>query len=275
MLYDVDDAVDEVVAIREAGLTGGVLLPMDGTEGGVEPLHCPEYEPLWAMCEDLEVPVHRHASEPSTSPEPDRPELIAIGMAEYGFWNHRGLAHLVFSGVFERHPRLRFVFAETGIHWVPGHLQELDGVYGMGKSDRDGTLRGVMREAVAPLRLAPSEYFRQNCYIGASTLQPWEMADRHEVGVGRIMWGIDYPHAEGCFPFAREAMRLTFAGVPEPEVRAMLGETAAEVYGFDLEQLRPIADGVGPTVAEVAEPLTEVPRVPEDTYGAVFDGAVR
>jgi predicted TIM-barrel fold metal-dependent hydrolase len=195
-------------------------------------------------------------------------------MAEYGFWNHRGLAHLIFAGVFERHPRLKFVFAETGIAWVPQHLQVLDGVYGMGKADRDGTLRGVMREAVAPLRLTPSEYFRQNCYIGASTLVPMEMAARHHVGVDRIMWGIDYPHAEGCFPYAREAMRLTFVEIPEPEIRAMLGETAADVYGFDLEQLRPIADRVGPTVAEVAEPLTTLPRVPEDTYSAVFDGAV-
>jgi predicted TIM-barrel fold metal-dependent hydrolase len=274
MLYDIADAVDEVAAMREAGLTGGVLLPMDGTEGGVEPLHSPEYEPLWDVCEELGVPVHRHASEPSTSPDPNRPELIAIGMAEYGFWNHRGLAHLIFAGVFERHPRLKFVFAETGIAWVPQHLEVLDGVYGMGKSDRDGTLRGVMREAVAPLRLTPSEYFRQNCYIGASTLLPMEMEARHHVGVDRIMWGIDYPHAEGCFPYAREAMRLTFVDVPEPEVRAMLGETAAEVYGFDFARLQAIADRVGPTVAEVAEPLTTLPRVPEDTYSAVFDGAV-
>jgi len=100
------------------------------------------------------------------------------------------------------------------------------------------------------------------------------MAARHHLGVNRIMWGIDYPHAEGCFPYAREAMRLTFVDVPEPEIRAMLGETAADVYGFDLEQLRPIADRVGPTVGDVAEPLATLPRVPEDTYSAVFDGAL-
>jgi hypothetical protein len=35
----------------------------------------------------------------------------------------------------------------------------------------------------------------------------------------------------------------------------MLGENAAELYGFDIEALRPLAQRIGPRVAEVAEPL--------------------
>jgi len=273
MLYDVEDAAEEVRWIREAGLTGGILLPMDGTEGGTEPLHSPDYDLLWSVCEDLDVPVHRHASEPSATPDSKHPELIAIGMAEYGFWNHRALAHLVFAGVFERHPRLKFVFAETGIGWVPGHLQQLDGVYAMGKAQRDGTLRAVMREAMAPLSLTPSEYFQRHCYLGASILQPTEVPVREQVGVDKIMWGVDYPHAEGCFPYAREAMQLTFADVPEDEVRRMLGATAAEIYEFDYDALQVIADKVGPTVAELQQglPPERWPRVPEDTYSSVFE----
>jgi hypothetical protein len=42
----------------------------------------------------------------------------------------------------------------------------------------------------------------------------------------------------------------------------MLAGTAAELYGFDLDKLRPIAERVGPTVAEVAQPLTELPAKP-------------
>src|SRR5947209_6854384 len=48
MLYNIDDAVSELQAALEAGLTGGVLLPPDGTEGAVVPLYRPELEPLWA-----------------------------------------------------------------------------------------------------------------------------------------------------------------------------------------------------------------------------------
>jgi hypothetical protein len=38
-------------------------------------------------------------------------------------------------------------------------------------------------------------------------------------------------------------------------VALMIGGNAARGYGFDLEALRPVADRIGPTVAEVAQPL--------------------
>ena len=271
MLYDIEDAVHEVRALRAAGLTGGVLLPMDGVEGASVTFHSRDYEPLWAACEDLGVPVHKHASEPTADPDSSRPDLIAIGMAEYAFFNHRALAHLIFSGVFERHPKLRFVLTETGSGWVPQHLTALDGIYTTGKANAQGTLKPILAAAMEPLTMLPSEYFARNCYLGASLLLRAEAEQRYEIGLDRIMWGVDYPHAEGCFPYSREAMRFTFAGVPEPEVRMMLSETAAKVYEFDLDHLQTHADRVGPTVAELAEPLLEFPRVPEDTYSAVFD----
>jgi predicted TIM-barrel fold metal-dependent hydrolase len=270
MLYDVEDTVAEVTAAREAGLMGGILLPMEGTEGANEPLYSPDLEPLWAVCEDLGVPIHRHASEPCTFPDPDHPELIAIGLAEYLFWNHRALAHLIFAGVFERHPGLTFVFAETGSGWVPGHLALLDSIYQDGKRRR-GLLRPMVHETVAKLSMSPSEYFRRNCYLGASLLAPEEAANRDQVGFDRIMWGVDYPHAEGCYPYTKEALRLTFAGVPEDELRMMLSGTAAKVYGFDLDSLQAVADRIGPTVSEAAQPLEKLPRVPDDTWALVFD----
>jgi hypothetical protein len=54
-------------------------------------------------------------------------------------------------------------------------------------------------------------------------------------------------------------MRLAFADVDEREVRMMLGENAAGLYGFDLEQLRPIAEKLGITPALVRQPLEEIP----------------
>jgi hypothetical protein len=69
------------------------------------------------------------------------------------------------------------------------------------------------------------------------------------------MWGSDFPHLEGCWPYSRDHLRLAFAGVPEDEVRAMVGVNAARVYGFDLDRLAPLAAAFGPSPAEVAEPL--------------------
>jgi hypothetical protein len=74
------------------------------------------------------------------------------------------------------------------------------------------------------------------------------------------MWGSDYPHMEGTFPFSREAMQLTFEDVPHGEVAAMLGGNAARIYGFDLDKLAPIAAKCGPLVSDVDAGLDRVPE---------------
>ena len=83
------------------------------------------------------------------------------------------------------------------------------------------------------------------------------------------MWGQDYPHAEGTYPYTTEALRNTFADVPTDEVAAMVGENAARFYKFDLDALAPIAARVGPTVEEIAVPLD---KIPADAYSVAFTG---
>ena len=79
------------------------------------------------------------------------------------------------------------------------------------------------------------------------------------MGKDKILWGNDYPHYEGCHPYSRENMRLAFSGVPEEEVRMMLGENAAKLYGFDLAALRPAANKANITPELVATELDEIP----------------
>ena len=76
------------------------------------------------------------------------------------------------------------------------------------------------------------------------------------------MWGSDYPHEEGTHPFTRETLRQTMSGLEPDTVQRMLAGTAAELYGFDLAKLQPLADRVGPTVADIATPLTSLPSDP-------------
>ena len=81
----------------------------------------------------------------------------------------------------------------------------------------------------------PSFYAKRNCYYGASSPSPRELAGRHEIGVEHILWGSDYPHYEGTYPHTRKSLRRTFHDVDRAETRAMLGENAARLYGFSLE----------------------------------------
>jgi hypothetical protein len=109
---------------------------------------------------------------------------------------------------------------------------------------------------VEDLQRSPSENFARNCHIGASLMSSRDVDARYGVGVDRIMWGNDYPHHEGSFPHTRLALRLLFSELPEEEVRQIISTNAAEVYGFDLAALQPLADRIGPTVEEIATPVT-------------------
>ena len=72
------------------------------------------------------------------------------------------------------------------------------------------------------------------------------------------MWGSDYPHLEGTFPHTTEALRHSFHDWEPAVLHALLGGTAARVYGLDLDELARLE--LGPTVDEVAVPLDEIPE---------------
>lgn len=256
MLNDVDDAVREIHWAKERGLRGGILLPGVPPDSSLPPLYAPDYEPIWTACEELGVVVNHH----SGGALPDYGKYPAGGVLwlfETGFFSHRALWHLLFGGVFERHPRLRFVLAESGMGWLADELPSVDAISARIFGGKVGEL-GFTAEQRLP-RL-PSEYIQQNVWLTASFLNPVECKKRHKVGVDRIMWASDYPHDEGTYPYSRESLRLTFHDVPEAEVRAMLGTNASEVYDFDLGALQPLADQFGPSPADVATPLDAVPE---------------
>ena len=87
----------------------------------------------------------------------------------------------------------------------------------------------------------PAEYRSQDC------------RERHEYGIDKLMWGADYPHLEGTWPNTRNALRETFGGVPEAELRAMLGENAASVFDFDMTALSKAVAEVGPQVEDILD----------------------
>jgi predicted TIM-barrel fold metal-dependent hydrolase len=184
------------------------------------------------------------------------PGADALWVLEMPFFVQRGYCQLILGGVFERFPRLRFILTESGCAWAPSLLRRMDGVHMGMKAGMMGEVDYSKSKALAE---PPSFYARRNCWYGASFPTPQDVKGRDFVGVDRILWGNDYPHYEGCYPYSRENMRLAFSDVDPAEVRMMLGENAAALYGFDLEHLAPLADQLGITPEMVSVPLDEIP----------------
>jgi predicted TIM-barrel fold metal-dependent hydrolase len=148
----------------------------------------------------------------------------------------------------ERHPNLKFVFTEQSSGWVWRKLQNLDYAY-------DGSyFRTDYRTLI---RSKPSEYFQRQCYLGSSIFSRAEVSERHQIGLDKMMIGMDFPHHEGTLiETTQEYLRATFGAehVPVNEARTMLGLSAADVFGFDLERLAPIADRIGPRPRDILTP---------------------
>lgn len=270
-LNNIDDAIDDVQFIKNNGLRGGILLPNIPPDcTWVSPLIDPAYDRIWEVCEDLGVVVNLHGG--TGAPDHGRfPASPLVFINEVGFYSQRPLVQFILAGVFERFPRLKFAITETGCHWVPPLLKQLDGLLGqIRKTGRTGEM-AYDTGTVPPL--SATEYFQRNCWMGVSQPGLADIAARDSLGVGRFMWGSDYPHTEGTGPFTREHLRQVMQGIPEAEVRAMLATNAASLYDFDLAALAPLAEQFGPTVEELGQPLIELPPEPNEALLRVAAGA--
>jgi predicted TIM-barrel fold metal-dependent hydrolase len=266
-LNDVDDAVSEIHWAREHGLFGGILLPGVPPDSGLPPLFAPNYDRIWAACQDLDMPVNNHAG--SAGPEPgEYLASLAVFVVELGWFSHRVFWHLALGGVFARYPRLKLVLTEQSAGWVPSVLTMLDHQYGR-FSDPSTAESLFGGELIKKVPEPPSHYWKTNCYVGASFFRPSEVPLRYGIGVDKIMWGQDYPHIEGTYPYTTEALRNTFAGIAPDEVAPMVGLNAARVYDFDLNNLSSVSEAVGPRVDELKVPLDEVPA---DSHSIAFSG---
>jgi predicted TIM-barrel fold metal-dependent hydrolase len=181
---------------------------------------------------------------------------------EVPFYSQRPLVQFILSGIFERFPRLRFVVTEAGCAWVPPLLKRLDKV--LARIRDTGATGEIRYGAEHVLPRSATDYFHQNVWMGVSQPGPADAAARHEIGLDRFMWGSDYPHDEGTAPFTREHLRALFHDTDPAQLRNLLGGNAASLYGFDLDALAPLAAQFGPTVAEISEPLTELPPEPNE-----------
>jgi predicted TIM-barrel fold metal-dependent hydrolase len=277
-VWDVDAAVREIEWGAAHGL-GIVNLPAPRAD--IPAYTDPIYDKLWAACDDVGAVLVTHSGggEEPLGISARRGKFLHI--TENHWLGNRGLPHLIFGGVFHRHPTLKFVLTEQRVEFVPELLRHLDSVYRAGMCN-EVTGGGVMpatpfliggpdvdsdpnsSEALPKL---PSEYWQSNCYLSGSFLAPYEVALRFAVGLQNLMWGSDYPHVEGTWPYTPQAIRHTFAGVPQAETRLILGETAMWVYGLDRNALLDVANRIGPMPKEVATPLSE-DELPLDRGGA-------
>jgi len=184
--------------------------------------HEPVYDPMWAALQELDLPVgvHSGADDEPLSFNPDIP-LHAAVCENKMFMMQRSLALLITSAVPQRYPKLRFVIVEGGIGWIAAQLRFMDHWW----EDHRRWMQPKLEEP-------PSFYFKRQFWATFEDDRAGILT-RHLLGVDRLMWGSDYPHTEGTFPFSIERIGQDFEDVPEDETRLMVRDNAAALYRIE------------------------------------------
>ena len=171
-------------------------------------------------------------------PEVWRDSVFGTGEFFADIKPRRPMWQLMFSGAFDRFPDLKVVLTEIRGDWVPPVLRHLDEVFDAKRAD-------------IPAKEKPSEYWQRNFLVGVSFTHASEVPLRHEIGIEQFTFGRDYPHPESTWPHTTEWLRAAFAGLPEDELRLILGENAVRFLDLDRDRLAEIASRIGPTYAEI------------------------
>ncbi len=256
-LNDVEEAVKDIRWCKAHGINGVLLPGASPDTPWIDALSSPKYDPIWAACDELDMPVTHHSGGSGIPKVADTPIKNLIFVMETGFYANRAFWHMIWGGVFDRFPKLKLILTEQGSDWVLPLLRRMDGLFQQVQNGRVGEL-GVPRDAISTM--SPSEIFARNIWIGASFPTPSDASLFHEMGIDRVMWGSDYPHHESTSPFSKESLRRSFTGWNEADLRKVLAENAAKVYGFDMTKLDARARNIGPSVDEIARPLDTIPE---------------
>ncbi len=220
--HDAALAADEIRHCATLGLKGALFVPW----GSAMPVWHDMWEPMWRAAEEADLVISFHVFEGGGATVGYEVKGIRHP-AVIGSWTVVAPAQMdeilvsaILSGVCERHPRLRLVLGESGIGWLPYILERLDDTYEERLSDD------------LKLSLPPSAYFKRQIY---ATFQK----DFHgvramaEIAPDNVMWGSDYPHRDGTWPFSKKAIEEQFRGVDEAIKRKMLWENVRMVYRLD------------------------------------------
>jgi predicted TIM-barrel fold metal-dependent hydrolase len=245
---DVERAVSVIREAKSLGMVGIFMRPNPSVDG--QQLSDPIYDPIWSVCEELDLTVGFH---PYLAPD------MPGACRNLHLWNYRApggsvdfveamsqspvtslhniffsqglsnvydmmttIAIVIGGGVLERHARLRCIFLEANGGWIAPFLERLDHHYEIFGWD------------VPALKMKPSDYFKRQCWI---SFDPDESllkttAEHPLVGADRIIWASDYPHPDAKIPGVVDELRQAMAGLSADKQARILGLNAVELYNL-------------------------------------------
>jgi uncharacterized protein len=221
-LFPVESVVNEIRRCVANGYKGVIYpsVPMELRD--VPHINDSVYDPIWATCQDLGVPIcfHAGASDKIQIPayEGYAPATAAaIQAITRPASSVSVLVNLLISKILMRFTGLKVVLAESGLGW---------GAYLLEYTDFQATGDQLPQNGYD---LMPSELFKRQCYL-VGWYDRASLRVRKYIGTENILWSSQFPQATSTWPNTREALAKSFDGVAEIDKQKILWENAAKLY---------------------------------------------
>jgi uncharacterized protein len=184
----------------------------------------PEDDAVWEAAIETGLPLHVHVKLVNEYPQDIyAPGRITQGRSEGDLRFLQApviMVQFLNSGVLDRMPDLKLVFAEVDAGWVPYVKEQLDNRF--------------RRRTVGPkarLTKLPSEYIDDHFWFTYLT-DHYAVHNRHAIGVENLMWSSDFPHSGTDWPDSWRQIDADFSDVPKEERELILAGNAQRLYRF-------------------------------------------
>lgn len=211
-LNDPAESVKELErAMKELGMPGAMVFSNVNHVALADDV----YAPLWKKADELGAVIYIHPTDPAGV----EAMLDYWLMPLVGFLMDTTLAaaKLVFTGVVERHPRIRWVLTHMG--GATPYLAE--------RFDRGYRAFAECRQHISR---PPTEYLKEFYYDTVNFNPDAVTFAISFAGADHILAGSDYPHQIGSIPLMLDTIEKL--GLDESSKRKILGENAARLLGL-------------------------------------------
>jgi uncharacterized protein len=217
-VLSVDAAIADFTEAKAMGMVG-MMMPGDPIH---EDYDHADYDALWECATDLDLPICFHIltsragsidTEPRGHPLNNFLGIIRAVQDVVGM--------MTLGGVFERHPGLKLVVAESDVGWLPHYMYRMD--HAARINAEDGILKGLSK--------LPSEYIRTNVW---ATFQD-DLTAYHTLGlldVEHLLWASDFPHTDSTWPRSRQLIAEQASHLTEAQHQAIFRDNTARLFNL-------------------------------------------
>jgi len=222
-LYNIKNAVQELERCKRAGMIGCMIwqVPPENL-----PFTSDYYDPIWEAAQALDMPVNLHILTGFNYSRFERK-----GLDTYRMTVNQKLADaantlfdLVFSGVMARFPKLKFVYVENEVGWIPFYCHEWDKYF----------IRHSPKAPLPYMKKLPGEYVKEQVYATffsdptGGRLMDW-------FGEDTFMWSSDYPHAASTWPHSRQVIADELGHLPKKVLNKVVRDNVIDLYHLKVD----------------------------------------